>query len=128
MSVASVELCKRIQEVSHWIHGVDKCWVFKKGKWVIWDSTQVSDYSTGNEVFVPAYSLGFLIRKLEGCSIHHKLIEEKPKRFMSIFTAKRLLGRQNEESTNTLYMAESHSPENAAGELALKLLEKGYIK
>ena len=123
MNVASLDLCKELYELSGWI---DAPWAYQLevGKRGL-EAVEVVDNShwggisrhlfekdtiTGREpAYLPAYDLGYLLRKLpEGCSIHKK--ENGYRWSMNHIT---------DECTDT--------PEDAACKLAIELFKQGVL-
>jgi hypothetical protein len=112
MNVASLEYCKELQDVSHWIHGLNYVWCYKNGEWEVFDMTMRSDYTTGGEVFVPAYDLGYIFRKLPSTRLSKSGIGYR--------IAYLSHGRER-------IMQKADTPEDAACKLAIELFKQGIL-
>ena len=100
MSSASLGLCKELYHLSNWHEGVDE--------W--FDSTVTTD-------IVPAYDLGYLLRKLPLVELKHVALDSDD------------LKRWNCISPHwgTLRNHFAETPEDAACELAIELFKKGIL-
>jgi hypothetical protein len=106
MNVASLSLCRELYELSGW------------------DDPDASNDATGSvteaPVWVSRYTLGFILRKLPGCSITHLK--------NGSFRAK--YNRYNPDMpTKNIrpFRQEADTPEDAAAKLAIELFKQGVL-
>lgn len=126
MQVASLELCKTLHELSGWVNTAE-IWMDLRDSqpWHTYDSRQsmlseakYQDVFEAGLDWLPAYDLGYLLRKLQSYWP------------MAVYIGG---GKQNEwsVSVNSKYHVtpqEADIPENAAARLAIELFRSGVLK
>ena len=108
MNVASLDLCKELYELSGWMGESRYIWTLD-GR-----SIPTERLKTIEEIDVPAYDLGYLLRKLPPKSRIFKLAENQ-------------YGCAYGGLNQRQYMSRADTPENVACLLAIKLLEEGIL-
>lgn len=132
MNVASLELCRELYELSGWgksafsyhIHdGLQKYFIYSDGSnppYIV-DGTAYSlseDERAGEHT--PAYSLGYLVRKLPSYWEIH------PAR--NRYVAANFNGIVNSSSRAIKHVCIEDTPEDAAAKLAIELFKQGVLK
>lgn len=117
MQVASLDNCKKLFELSGWNVNTDYWWYDDQKTNTQFIDKNPSEYQI-NEPIVPAYYLGYLIRKLpKFISLGQIISSDSP------WVASCTKFHPNKHP----YCA-ADTPEDALALLAIKLLEKGILK
>lgn len=123
MNVASLELCKELYELSGWESDPSYYREIGKEEWKFspfWFNTLSLKKKSPPFEKVPAYSLGYLLRKLPTNSATAKMSSS----YMAMCDPKfgDLLGK------NFAMQHEAATPEDATCKLAIELLKQGILK
>lgn len=124
-NVADLDLCKQLYELSGWDGGEDTMyWCRNAGEELKpWNQTEMSEFSYPGfeETGIPAYDLGYLVRKLpEGTHITKAFMSGVQTRHQYNATARM------SETWHTGF--EADTPENAAAKLAIELFNQGVLQ
>lgn len=116
MNVASLELCKRLYELSGWSNP-DNFWVYDVD-YTVFDADEWRVFNravglAGHKDHIPAYDLGFLMRMLDGFNVTLRYSNQW--RLWSCW------------ADNNLF-AEQQTPEDAACTLLIELFNEGILK
>lgn len=134
MTVASLELCKKLYELSGWEDTYEnQSWWIINGREVeptVFDPTQRSDYTlSGNREVCPAYDLGYLLRKLVANSIYPEVRYIDPDNHTEMDLAqwygKWICALVDIPQYQYSY---ADTPEDAACKLAIELFKQGVLK
>lgn len=127
MNVASLERCKELHELSGWGHDPNKNAFW----WMYFEPTPAKyhepeyrlKYKTKGDYWehVPAYDLGYLLRKLPTFSTISKLPEQQ-------LTGSSLGYSAFIDNGYAVIQEYDNTPENAACKLAIKLFKQGILK
>lgn len=126
MHITSLELCKELYELSGW-EGYDRWYMTGPDGRVIGTATprifkHDRDYAAGYRTTVPAYDLGYLLRKLPSIAIEAKfaqVLKLGEKRYMAWVA--------NDEDGYDETEAIADTPEDAACKLCISLLKSGIL-
>jgi hypothetical protein len=124
MNVASLELCRELYELSGWRivttnDQVDYEWCERDG---IYDV-----YLHVGQEGIPAYNLGYLIRKLPNELLRHDLMLYKNKQSYGIGFLDDEGGTLMDDDRLTEWCETAPTPEDAACKLAIELLKAGVL-
>lgn len=115
MNVAELSLCKELYELSGWWQEDARAYGFnKKTQEYVLDYTPSEDYKK----HIAAYDLGYLLRKLKGCSIEHQsngVYAAQPPNYLTI--------EQRVE-----WGKGATTPEDAAAKLCIELFKQGILQ
>lgn len=130
MNVASKQLCQELYELSGWDAG-DKYWneqyVGIETKWYVMNHKVVaSGRNEGLDTGIPAYDLGYLLRKLPEWIDDEGTTEEKSYPF--IIEHKRAGYLDYESGGYSDLNCSADTPEDAACQLAIELFKQGILK
>lgn len=122
MNVASLENCKKLYELSGWEIGRPH------------NSThQYEEDKTGHVTAIPLYPLGYLLRKLpkfyeEGNTPFLLCIQPNPiyTDWSALYHHKSI--SPNHRKSESRFMTDGDTPEDAAALLAIKLFEQGILR
>lgn len=118
IEVARLELCRELYELSGW-NGTDKLWVETANSDSLWPNDGQFDLDDAG--VAPAYSLGYLLRKLpQGTEIKKRINTKFEPDAVEDFSA--ML------PVDSGYLALDYTPEDAAALLAIELHGQGIIK
>lgn len=127
MNIASLAPCKRLYELSEWEPEHREWWGLLNGGYKAGISeVRQSGRFNSEEIICPAYDLGFLLRKLPKS-------HRPPDGYVDLFS---LYLIDDDPAVVLVWAAgygsqlavEADTPENAACELAIKLIEQGIIQ
>jgi hypothetical protein len=121
MNVASLELCRELYELSGWDDTFIKYRSYKGGSWDAgeWWTAPRTDPSTSGMDELPAYDLGYLLRKLAGIEEQHRFSIHHVRTFFAIYEGASLHAESN---------GNSDTPEDAAAKLCTTLYKHGILK
>ena len=128
MNVADIELCRELYELSGWED--TECWWIEKrnGDIKAYTGAERSDYTyTGdNDLELPAYDLGYLLRKLpvKNNSLNFELV---PRIDGSWYIGYTVSKNPTVEEANKYIHAEADTPEDATAKLAIELFNQGIL-
>lgn len=131
MNVASLELCKELYELSGWESDainpdLEHCWVESKKGWKCELTYVFDNYGQGKQWgVVPAYDLGYLLRKLPAKlnSAYLKLVSFEETRYAPTNRFGWLCFYSGSSP-----QAKADTPEDAACKLAIELFKQGILK
>lgn len=125
MYVASIDLCKTLFEMSGWgkshrPHGMQLYAVSKNGEYlgITGDKFLLKDF----DKFVPAYDLGFILRKLPEIRLETWHNGQVVIKYYTVSGVPSKLERKGK-----IVKAEADTPEDAACRLAIILFEQGVL-
>lgn len=136
MNVASLELCKKLYELSEW-DDVSNFYapIDENISWHIFNVNEETYYTTdgkhstdGLKNRVPAYDLGYLLRKLPPYySTYGKDGDDCILRVQATFSRKGWYAYYNGPGQKMTFLQISGSPEDAAIKLAIELFKSGVL-
>jgi len=127
MNVAKLELCKRLYELSGW----DDTGFGYQDKGKSFTPTLVPTYDDNIAYDYPAYSAGYLLRKLPKETAHNNvlaLITEWEDSFYCGYAERNNEGDYTIDSAFYKSCERADTPEDALCLLAIKLFEEGILK